>query len=206
MKLKDYFSNNLAVLALIFINLLIFVALYIFPNLSGYLLLNPEPSVVAERPWTLITVLFSHEILIHFLLNMFLVFVFGTQLSRETNAKIMYCVYILCGFLGSLTILAYAPLVKYDGDAIAGASAAAFGIVTAYAALQPNKSILKSKAIYWVIALFVFNAILTIRNPRISVGGPAHAIGIIAGLIIGFMLKRKYPKKSKSTIRTVEEN
>jgi membrane associated rhomboid family serine protease len=147
--------------------------------------------MVMNRPWTLLTVFFSHELHIHILLNMFLVLIFGTQLERETNAIVVFYVYLLSGFIGSLTILAYAPLIGYDGEPIPGASAAAFGIVTAYAALQPNKIILKSKSKYWMIALFIVNAVLTIQNPHVSVGGPAHAAGIVVGLIFGYLLKKK---------------
>lgn len=190
MKIKNYFSKNFAVITIILINLLIFIAINISPNLSESLLLNPEPDAIVKAPWTLITVLFSHEILIHFLLNMFLCLVFGTELSKETNYGTVFFIYILCGLLGCLVIIPYAPIISYNGGPVAGASAAAFGLVAAYGALQPNRELLKSKVKFWVIALFVFNAILTIRNPKVSVGGPAHAVGIVAGLIIGFILKK----------------
>jgi membrane associated rhomboid family serine protease len=52
--------------------------------------------------------------------------------------------------------------------------------------------VLKSKAIHRVAALFVVNALLTIQNPQVSVGGPAHAVGIALGLLIGYVLRSKY--------------
>lgn len=191
MRLKEYFSSNPTTLTLIFTNIIIFIALNTFSNLSGLFLLDPSINMVMNRPWTLLTVFFSHELHIHILLNMFLVLIFGTQLERETNAKVVFYVYLLSGFIGSLTILAYAPLIGYDGEPIPGASAAAFGIVAAYATLQPNTIILKSKSKYWMIALFIVNAVLTIQNPHVSVGGPAHATGIVVGLIFGYLLKKK---------------
>ncbi|MGI6716564.1 MAG: rhomboid family intramembrane serine protease [Eubacteriales bacterium] len=200
MKIKDYFTKNFAVIAIILINLLIFIAVNIVPNLSDSLLLNPELDALAKSPWTLITVLFTHEVLIHFLLNMVLVFIFGTQLSKETNYGVVFFTYILCGLLGSSVVLVYAPLIKYTGAPIAGASAAAFGLVAAYGALRPNKEIFKSKVKYWVVALFVVNALFTVQNPSVSVGGPAHAIGILVGLLIGFILKKKVNKNTVQTI------
>ena len=78
---------------------------------------------------------------------MLLVLIFGTQLERVTNAKIVFYAYLLSGFIGSLTIPAFAPLMGWNSsEPIAGASAAAFGIVAVYAALQPNTIILKSKS------------------------------------------------------------
>lgn len=191
MKIKDYFSNNHATLILIFINILIFIVLNTFSDLTDVFLLSPNINMVMDRPWTLLTVFFSHEILIHILSNMFLVFIFGTQLERVTSAKVVFYAYFLSGFIGSMTILAYAPLIGYNGEPIAGASAAAFGIVAVYAALQPNTIILKSKSKYWMIALFIVNLILTIQNPQVSIGGPSHAIGIVVGLIYGYSYKKR---------------
>lgn len=196
MSLKKYFNKNYAVLILICINIIVFIALNAFPDLRDVFLLNAEPKIALEKPWTLITVFFSHELLIHILLNMFLVLVFGTELYKETNAKVVYIAYILCGFIGSLSVLVYASLIGYNGGLIAGASAASFGIVATYVMLQPNAIILKSKSKYWLIALFVVNAILTIQNPQVSVGGPAHAIGILVGLLIGWLLKKKLSSKN----------
>lgn len=195
MNLKKYFTNNLAVLFIISINIIIFIAINAFPNLRDVFLLNPDYNIALEKPWTLLTVFISHEQLIHILLNMFLILVFGSELYKETNAKLLYFAYILCGFIGSLSIFIYAPLIEYNGGLIAGASAAAFGIAATYVMLQPNTEILKSKSKYWLIALFVVNAILTIQNPQVSVGGPAHAIGILVGLIIGWLLKKASRKE-----------
>lgn len=196
MNFKKYFSNNSAVLIIISINILVFIAINVFPNFRDIFLLNADPKTTLEKPWTLLTVFFSHELPIHVLINMFLILIFGSELYKETNAKVVYIAYILCGFIGSLSVLVYASLIGYNGGLIAGASAASFGIVATYVMLQPNAIILKSKSKYWLIALFVVNAILTIQNPQVSVGGPAHAIGILVGLLIGWLLKKKLSSKN----------
>lgn len=198
MDFRKHLSENSAVLNLILVNTAICIALSAFPSLSDFFLLDPGIDIAAKRPWTLFTVFFSHNALIHIALNMFLVLVFGTQLRAETSSKTVYAVYVACGLIGSLTILAYAPWIGYDGGPVAGASAAAFGLVSAYAALQPDRVILKSKSKYWAVALFVVNAVLTVQNPRVSVGGPAHAAGIAAGLILGTMLKRRRSAESRN--------
>ncbi|NLL49300.1 MAG: rhomboid family intramembrane serine protease [Firmicutes bacterium] len=189
------FSSSPATWTLLLVNIVIFAFLQFSPDLAGVFLL--DPSLVAERPWTLVTVFFSHELLIHILLNMLLLVIFGTRLERETNARLLLNVYVLCGLLGSLSVLAYAPIIGYGGEPIAGASAAAFGIVAAFAALQPDATVLKSKAMHWVIALFAINVLLTVQNPQVSVGGPAHAVGIIVGLAYGYLV-RKGAKECRS--------
>ena len=198
MRLRKYLLNNRAVVTLVLINLVVYILLNAFPDLSGVFLLDPDLSMVMEKPWTVVTVFFSHEILIHVLLNMMLVLVFGTQLFRETNAKVMYFIYILCGLIGSWAIFGYASFVEYTGGPIAGASAAAFGIVAAYAALQPDAIILKSKSKskHWLLALFIVNAVLTIQNPSVSVGGAAHAAGIVTGFITGRLLRKEKSLKN----------
>lgn len=193
------FSRSPATWTLLLINIIVFVALNVSPGLAGVFLLDPD--LVAEKPWSLLTVFFSHELLVHILLNMLLLFIFGTRLEKETNGRILHSVYVLCGFLGSLSILAYVASIGYEGGPIAGASAAAFGVVAAFAALQPDALVLKSKAIHWVIALFVVNVLLTVQNPQVSVGGPAHALGIIVGLVFGYLLRKKY-----STLGTKSKN
>ncbi|HHT42775.1 MAG TPA: rhomboid family intramembrane serine protease [Firmicutes bacterium] len=189
MKAK-YLGNSPAAWALLLVNIVVFAALRIFPSLTDAFLL--EPSLALERPWTLLTVCFSHELLIHMLLNMFLVLIFGARLEKETNAGVMLTVCVVCGFIGSLGTIAYAAAIGYQGAPIAGASASAFGLAAAYAALRPKAVVLKSKAVHWVAALFVVNALLTVQNPQVSIGGPAHAVGIVIGLIVGYLLRKEY--------------
>jgi len=188
--MQSNLRNSTATWALMLANIIIFAAINLSPVLADMFLLNP--SLIAERPWSLFTVFFSHELFIHILLNMLLLFVFGTRLERETNYSVILGVYVLCGFAGSLSTIGYASAIGYQGGPIAGASASAFGVTAAYAALRPDAVVLKSKAIHWVAALFVVNALLTIQNPQVSVGGPAHAVGIALGLLIGYVLRRKY--------------
>ncbi|ACB85129.1 rhomboid family intramembrane serine protease [Natranaerobius thermophilus] len=189
-KYKAVVRDRHGTLVIIFVNLLFYIVLNTIPNLGDKLLLYPEINMVIERPWTLITVFFSHEIHIHILGNMGLFFFFGSKLEKVTNSKVVILVYLITGFIGSLAILPVAYLIEWT-ETVVGASAAVFGIVSAFAVLRPSTIILRSKAKWWALALFVFNAIIAIINPQISVGAGAHAVGIIVGLIIGYWLKNK---------------
>ncbi|NLM39766.1 MAG: rhomboid family intramembrane serine protease [Firmicutes bacterium] len=189
---SEAIRNSPATFALLLVNVIVFAILTLSPDLAGVFLL--DPSLVWEKPWTLVTVFFSHELPIHILLNMLLLVVFGTRLEKETHARVILGVYLLCGFIGSLSTVAYAAAIGYQGGLTAGASASAFGIAAAYAALKPDAVILKSKARNWVIALFVVNALLTVQNAQVSVGGAAHALGIIVGLAIGYAIRKRNSK------------
>ena len=177
-------------LLIIFINVVIYILLNVMPDIAEEILLNPQMDMIIKRPWTLITVIFSHELHIHLLVNMGLFFFFGRAFESITSSKTLLLVYILSGFIGSLAIIPVAPIIGWNGP-IAGASAAVFGVVAAYAMMRPNISILGGKAKIYAGLLFISNLILAILNPKISIGASAHAVGILIGLICGYYLKNK---------------
>lgn len=195
-KYKEIIRDGQGTLVIIFINLIVFIALNIIPNIQDKLLLSPEISMIMERPWTLITVFFSHEIHLHIILNMALLFIFGLELEKITNLKLLFSLYALAGFIGSLVIVPVAMLIETK-DLMAGASAAVFGIVTTFAVMRPDTLILKSKAKWWALSLFIFNVIIVLSDPGTAHGAVAHIAGIIVGLIFGYWIKNKEFKQAK---------
>ncbi|MBC2725641.1 rhomboid family intramembrane serine protease [Desulfosporosinus sp.] len=189
---KNLFSSP-ATNILISLNVLVFIIINVFPNSSKILLLDPQN--LTEIPWTLISVFFSHIILIHLLANIGLLFVFGVELEKVVDARNVFFIYALTGFLGSITIVPYADIIQWTGP-VAGASAATFGITAAFAAISPNKIVLKGKVKHWVISLFIVNIIVTLLNPQVSVAAPAHALGIISGFISGLWIKGRILRRN----------
>lgn len=185
-------------LMIIFINMIVFFAINTISNSGNIFPLNPEMNMVIGNPWTLITVFFSQETPIHLLFNMFLLFFFGSELEKITNSKFVLIVYLIAGFIGSLTIIPVAYIIGFTGP-VFGASAAVFGIVSAFAIMRPKTIILKSQAKWWAVALFIANAIIAILNPQIPVGTGAHASGILTGLLLGYWMKNKEKKPNIST-------
>ena len=176
------------VFALIGINLLVFALLNLFPKAQGFLLLAPE--TWGQAPWTLVTVFFSHLVLFHLVSNMALVFFFGRALAERAGGGSVLLTYLLSGLAGSMVTVFYAGMSGWTEPTV-GASAAAFGIVASYAALEPQSMILKGKASHWVLALFMVNIALTIMSPELSIGGPAHAVGILVGYGLGRLVRRR---------------
>jgi len=182
--------------AIILVNLLVFTALNLIPAIEENLLLNPEFSVVIDKPWTLFTVFFSHQLLLHFMLNMVLLYIFGLELEKITDSKSVVSLYISAGLIGSLETVPASVLGKSD-DLIAGASAAVFAVVAAFAVMRPDTSILKSKAKLWAVALFIFNAVTLISNPQMAQSTVAHVTGIIVGVLVGYWMKSIQSKKHR---------
>ena len=118
-------SGMQVTLAIIVINIVIFIALNTITELSTELILYPELDMVLQRPWTLVTVFFSHEGIIHILGNMSLLLFFGARLEKITSSKNVLLIYLISGFVGSLTILSTAPLIGWE-ETVRGASAAVF--------------------------------------------------------------------------------
>ena len=181
-------------LAIILINIVLFIAINTAPGLRENLLLNHEISVTLKKPWTLVTVFLSHEMFIHLAFNMGIFLLFGSKLEKISGAKTVVIVYLIAGLIGSLTLLFTRLIVQRTG-LIAGASAAVFGIVGTFATLRPNTVLLGSKAKLWIWVLIIFTVLLTVLNPQTLDSAVAHVIGAFAGMICGYWLKNKEDKK-----------
>lgn len=189
-KNEEIIRDGRGTLVLIFINLIVFIVLNIFPDLGPTLLLNQEVSLILEKTWALVTVFFSHEVLIHIILNMGILFYFGTRLEKITGAKIVVMIYLIAGLMGSLSFPLTGLIINRPGLA-AGASAAVMGVAAAFSVMRPSTVILKSKAKWWIAALIIFSVIQSIVIPQSIDSGVAHLTGIAVGLVFGFWIKSK---------------
>lgn len=118
-----------------------------------------------------------------------LIFIFGRNLEILVGGKHLFMIYFISGIVGSISIIIYTPFINWEG-LIAGASASTFGVTSAFAMIKPNEIVLKEKAKYWPIALFISNVALMIINPSVSIGGFAHIFGILIGIIYGRAIKK----------------
>ncbi|TVP92059.1 rhomboid family intramembrane serine protease [Alkalibacterium sp.] len=177
-------------IVILLINSVVFIALNIVPRLEETLLLSHQIPLIIEKLWTLITVFFSHQVLIHIVLNMGLLVYFGFSLERLTSAKSVAVIYFIAGLMGSLSFPLTGLIINGTG-LIAGASAAVMGVVAAYSVLRPNVLILKSKAKWWTVALVAFSVVSAILLPDTLDSDIAHLAGILVGVISGFYIKKR---------------
>lgn len=182
-------------LALIGMNAVVFLVLNVFSDLAPYILLDSALDAVLARPWTLVTVFFSHELLVHLLLNMTLMVVFGLRLEKITGTKLVVAVYFVAGFVGALAFPLTDLFLESRPGLIAGASAAAMGITGVYGVLRPNELIFKSKAKWWVVVLFVTSTGAIFLVPQSLDSGIAHITGILIGVLAGFLVKQSGSNK-----------
>lgn len=178
---------------ILLINIVVFIVLNMFPRLEETLLLSHQVSLIIEKPWTLMTVFLSHQVLIHIVLNMGLLVYFGFSLEQLTSAKTVALIYFIAGLMGSLSF-PLTGLITNGTGLIAGASAAVMGVAAAFSVLRPNVLILKSKAKWWTVALIVFSVSSAILFPETLDSDVAHLTGILVGLISGYYVKKRILK------------
>lgn len=185
--IKEEFSNawskpNNAVVQIILINLIIFVAARVFKvffDLSGAtetffwifrkLQLPADVGTLLLQPWSLITYFFTHFDFFHILFNMLFLFWFGRIIQEFLNSKRVISLYVLGGLTGGLLYIFIYNFLPFYGDRVAesmmlGASAGVFAIVVGAAVFMPNYTFflifigpvkIKYIAIFYVFMSFI---------------------------------------------------
>lgn len=188
MKVLKRFGNG--TIGIVVINIFLYLMINFIPDLAENLLLSTDVNVILQKPWTLVTVFFSHKMHLHILLNMLLFLVFGSELEKITDKKTIFVIYFLAGLSGSLVIVPVSIIIG-NTALIAGASASVFGIVATYAVLRPNDMIIKSKAKWWLRSLLILNVVTIFIGSNASDSSAAHLVGIFIGLVFGNLLKNR---------------
>ena len=147
--------------------------------------------------WSLVTYQFLHAPLAygglwHLLCNLLVIYFFGRSVEETLGTRSFLKLYFASGIVGGLLQMVFAAAIPvYFGGSVVGASAAAFGLVAAFAAMFPDRSLtlllfffipvsMRARTLLWIsIALAVFGILVPIDR----VANAAHLGGIIAGLV-----------------------
>jgi len=171
--------------------LLFFVSVKAPVFTSNYLALNP--AFVAARPWTLITHMFVHGNISHLLVNMIVLFFFGTELERRVGESRFLQIFIVSGLVAAIGQMVVVPT-----GYMVGASGALFGVMGCLAVIAPEITVL----IYFVIPLSIRAAIVlfavidfALMGSADNIAHMAHITGLLAGLAYGGMLKDRYRRR-----------
>ena len=113
--------------------------------------LSPAAFLTSFWVWQPVTYLFLHGNLMHIVINMLVLWMFGTELERRWGTAAFVQFYFICGVGAGLTsvLLDVLMLPFSDGGSLAalrtgtiGASGAIFGLMAAQAILFPNRMLL----------------------------------------------------------------
>jgi membrane associated rhomboid family serine protease len=170
---------------LIIANAVMFVLMW-FPlgrTISAWLALTPSLVLTRGFVWQLLSYMFVHGSFMHVGLNMFIIWMFGRTLEQVWGARRFLTFYFACGLGGAV----FSFIFSYNTSVI-GASAAAYGILLAFAIMFPNQRLLlwfviPVKARTLAIGLVVISLLLGIRGGD-NIAHFAHLGGMAAALVM----------------------
>jgi membrane associated rhomboid family serine protease len=152
------------------------------------------------RYWTLITSAFSHNSLLHIVLNMFVLNSFGPIVQYTLGTKRFLGFYLAASVASSLAHSYVSKYIVGDGDIPAlGASGAISGIVLLFSLFYPKQKILMFgfipvPAILGAIAfvgLDIWGVYAQSHGGGLPIGHGAHLGGALAGFVYFLILLRK---------------
>lgn len=165
-------------------------------NIFNWFTLPANLDTLVSRPWTVITYMFMHDGVWHFLGNMLWLWAFGYILQDLTGNSKLIPIFLYGGFAGAVIFLVtynVIPRLPTVGTTLEGASAGVMAVAIATTVLAPAYRIfpmLNGGIPLWVLTL-VFVIIDFASIPIGNTGGHiAHLAGAAMGLVYIKQLQR----------------
>jgi membrane associated rhomboid family serine protease len=178
------FLGGSVVIQIVAVNIIIYVvevflARTAFLDIFG---LTPRMVVTKGYVWQLVTYMFLHGSPWHLILNMFVIWMFGTPLESVWGSNRFLNYYLICGLGGAALSFVFS-----FNTAVIGASGAGYGILVAYGMLFPY-----SEIYVWGLfpirarTLVVFMVIIEFLSGISGGDGIAH-FAHLGGMAAGFI-------------------
>ncbi len=180
------------VYAIIALNVGVYLAATISPELTGYLGLYSDMDFFLDRPWGILTSMFVHDGLYHLFANMITLYFFGGFFNRLVGSRTFLLVYFGGGIVGGIFFI----LLTSNALAV-GASGAVFALGAVMAVLVPRMRVvifpIPAPIQLWMatIGIFVILTILPMLGVLPGIAWQAHLGGALTGLIAGYILKQR---------------
>jgi membrane associated rhomboid family serine protease len=160
-------------------------------NALRYAGLYSYPAAVggAFEPWRMFTSIFVHANVLHLLLNMYTLWVFGSALEPMLGRARYLTLFLISGFAGSLGVLLIAsPIVP-----VVGASGAIFGLFGAFLIIQRR---LGGNATQMLVLLAINLGIGFL--PGFNIAWQAHVGGLVGGFLVGLIyVETRQPQRRR---------
>lgn len=197
-------KNNKPIITyiLIFINIVMFVLMYMLGNGSentntlidfgaNYILLTK-----AGEYYRLITSGFLHIGVIHLLLNMYSLYIVGTQVEYFYGKVKYIIIYLFSLIMGSLFTVALSSVNTVS----AGASGAIFGLLGSILYFGVKyRGYIGNSLVNQIVPVVVLNLIIGFTTP--GIGNAAHIGGLIGGYLISMAVGIGIDKKEQRSSR-----
>jgi len=190
-----------ATLALLLINFAIFVIVNVYPSSIPYLALVPFLFLYEHYYWQPLTYMFVHRQLFHFLFNMIALWSFGEAVENIIGGRGLVVLYLYSGLVSALFELSLGNFLSnwYWYSVMLGASGSIMGIVALYAILRPRSIVylwvIPVPAIALVLLILALESFFALTNVLPQIAHLGHLGGLVAGVIPGLYLRRRYGKR-----------
>jgi membrane associated rhomboid family serine protease len=160
-------------------------------NVLPWFVMPAKLSALSQKPWTIITYMFTHTRVITTLTNMIWLWAFGSILQSISGNRKIIPLYIYGGLAGAVAFIAANYLIpslraSANFSALMGANSAIMAIAVATTTLTPDYrffKMLNGGIPIWVLTLLY----VIIDFAGIASGSAAYNISHLAGGFIGFM-------------------
>ncbi|MDE3195351.1 MAG: rhomboid family intramembrane serine protease [Acidobacteriota bacterium] len=192
---------------LIAVNVAIYLLYFFLYRTAGdvFIPLKLVPTMVVHGAvWQLVTYLFLHDPtgLMHILLNMLVLWMFGAPVEETWGTRRFLQFYFLCGVGAGVCVVVVNLLIGNIYQPTIGASGAIYGLLLAYGMLFPNQEVLfmflfPMKAKYMVM---IFGAIAFLGS--FQGGSTVSNLAHLGGMIFGFIYIRTQFSQRRPARRT----
>ncbi|MBK1734339.1 rhomboid family intramembrane serine protease [Halorhodospira abdelmalekii] len=164
---------------------------------------------VGELPgfqlWQIVTYAFLHGGLLHLFVNLFAIWMLGTQLEHAWGSRTLALYFFICVIGAGLVQLFVATQAAADGNIYptVGASGGVFGILLAFGMMFPNQRLIllfppiPIRAKYFVIGYGLFELAAGIYGTQANIAHFAHLGGMVVGFFTIQYWRGKLPIKPR---------
>jgi uncharacterized protein len=204
---KNSILNLSATMQLLILNVFLFIIFEILLLMKviplDFIAINPSNILEGKFFWTIIVSMFMHAGIFHLFVNMISLLFVGSLVEKLVGKKRYVYFYLFSGIFSSLFFVLTSYLFGIDLNAYAvGASGALFGLIGLLMILTPDLPVyimfipipVKMKyaapfmlGLLWIISL----------AGNVPIGNVAHLGGLVAGIIYGLVLIKKFPRRTK---------
>jgi len=162
-------------------------------NVLKYLMVPGSPGELLNRPWTLITYMFTHSNFFHIFFNMLMLYWFGRIFLQYLTSKQLLSTYLIGGLAGALLYLIFVNgfpgLRESQGGSMLGASASIMAIAISISFYVPDYSLnllligpvkLKYIALFFIILDVMMIASQNAGGHIAHLGGAIYGYGFIS--------------------------
>lgn len=165
----------------------------IFSPLDFYGHFSASTALYGLQLWRLVTFQFLHAGLLHLVMNMVGLYIFGPMVERHLGSARFIRFYLICGVGGAVAYLGLfmkGILIGSPWQPLVGASAGIFGILIAASQMAPHAMVMMlfppiPMRLRTLARVFILIAIWSVFTRGSNAGGEAAHLG---GAIVGFLL------------------